>query len=74
MIETPSVSMSIKERLAPVLCAVCGKPIGHFDPTVIGAKAGGLCLRSSCTRDPRTGKPRQIWTYNRIVSDDSTPM
>ena len=57
-------------RLAPVLCALCGHPVSHYDPTVLGAKAGGMCTRDSCIKDRRTGKPRQVYTFCVIVKDD----
>ena len=57
-----------KARLTPVLCAECGHPVCHYDRTVAGALAGGICTRSTCVKDRKTGKPRQVFTY-AVVRD-----
>lgn len=56
-----------KARLAPVLCAMCGHPVSHTDPRVPGAVSGGMCMRDTCVKDQRTGKPRQVFTFHRVV-------
>lgn len=56
-----------KARLAPVLCALCGHPVSHTDPSVRGAVAGGMCMRTSCRKDPKTAKDRQVFTFNRMI-------
>ena len=68
MIDTPPVS---RPKLAAVPCAICGHPVSHTDPRVPGALAGGMCMRSTCVKDPKTSKPRQVFTFVRLVEDDS---
>lgn len=66
----PPFERFAKARLAPVSCALCGHPVSHADPRVPGALAGGMCMRDSCLTDPRTGKPRQVFTFDRRVVTD----
>lgn len=61
--DRPSPAPWEKARLAPVLCALCNHPVSHFDPSVSRAKAGGMCMRSTCLVDPKTGKKRQVHTF-----------
>ncbi len=67
MIDTPTSLRA--PRMAAVLCALCGHPVSHTDPRVAGAVAGGMCMNDSCIKDKRTGKPRQVFTFNRLVTD-----
>ena len=64
MIETSPVRPMV-ERLSPVLCALCKHPVAHMDHGVPGAKAGGLCTR--CTKNDKTGKPREVYTFEVVV-------
>lgn len=57
------------DRLSPVRCGRCNHPVTHMNKTVPGSEAGGLCTR--CTRDDRTGKPIQVWTYFGVVAAGS---
>jgi hypothetical protein len=54
-------------RLVAVPCALCGHPVAHVDPRVPGALAGGMCLRESCRLNPRSKKPREVYTFERRV-------
>ena len=66
MIETP---LRADNRLSPVRCAECGHPVAHTDRRVPEAVAGGMCTRGTCVKDPRTGKPRQVFTYHVVKQD-----
>lgn len=57
MIDTPAQSMV--NRLSPVLCARCNRPVGHMNKMVPGAEAGGMCTR--CEKGPP-------FTYYAIIS------
>jgi len=48
-------------------CALCGLPVCHYDPTVIGSRVGGLCSRTSCRTDSRNGTRRQVYTFAIVV-------
>lgn len=37
------------DRLSPVRCGRCNRPVGHLNKAVPGAEAGALC--TNCTRD-----------------------
>lgn len=54
------------DRLSPVRCGRCNWPVAHMNRGVPGAEAGGLCTR--CTRDERTGKSIQVYTYVGVVA------
>lgn len=66
-VSRPMVERFEKARLTPVCCALCGHPVSHADPRVPGAVAGGMCTRATCVKDPKTGKPRQVYTFDRRV-------
>ncbi len=71
MIDAPVVTVERweKPRLVSVACALCGHPVSHYDPSVSGSKAGGMCCRDSCVKDKRTGKPRQVFTFHVVCRD-----
>jgi len=48
-------------------CALCGFPVAHYDPTIIGSRVGGLCSRATCRTDPRNGTRRQVYTFAIVV-------
>ena len=48
-------------------CALCGLPVCHYDPTIIGSRVGGLCSRATCRTDPRNGTRRQVYTFAIVV-------
>jgi hypothetical protein len=68
MIDAPPVRPS-GPLVAPVLCAECGKPVSHMDARVRGALAGGMCTSDTCVKDRKTGRPKRVYTYNRIAAD-----
>jgi hypothetical protein len=53
--------------LVALPCALCGLPVCHYDPTIIGSRVGGLCSRTSCRTDPRNGMRRQVYTFAIVV-------
>jgi hypothetical protein len=61
-----------KARLAPVRCALCGYPVSHYDARVVGAKAGGICMRATCRVNPRTGKPREVFTFEVVAGESDS--
>jgi hypothetical protein len=57
-----------KPRLAAVLCALCGYPVSHMTK-VTNALAGGICTREECRKNRKTGKDREVFTFNRMVDE-----
>ena len=53
--------------LVALPCALCGLPVCHYDPTIIGSRVGGLCSRATCRTDPRNGTRRQVYTFAIVV-------
>lgn len=68
MIDNPPARPMV-ERLSPVRCGRCNWPVAHMNRGVPGAEAGGLCTR--CTKDDRTGKQIQVYTFVGIVATSS---
>ena len=68
MIEPPRARPAVG-RLVAIACAECGWPGAHFDGTVRGALAGGMCTRDTCVKDRKTGKPKRVYTYVRVAKD-----
>lgn len=63
MIETPE-----RTKLVTIKCALCGMPVAQMS-RVNDVMAGGMCTRDTCVRDQRTGKPRQVYTFHRLVNE-----
>ena len=57
----------LHEGLVALPCALCGLPVCHYDPTVIGSRIGGLCPRPKCRVDRRDGTKRQVYTFAVVV-------
>ena len=70
MIDGPPREQPMRDRLSPIRCGRCGRPVSHMNKAVPGAEAGGLCTH--CTRD-ESGKKLLVFTYYAIVpvADDS---
>jgi hypothetical protein len=64
VIDSP-VQRPMIERLSPVRCGRCSRPVTHMNKAVPGAEAGGLCQH--CTRDKRM----EVWTYCAIAASSS---
>jgi hypothetical protein len=58
---------TLTDGLVSLPCAICGFPVSHYDPTVIGSRVGGLCSRASCRTDSRNGTRRQVYTFAVVV-------
>lgn len=64
--ESSGQMASSPARLRPVRCALCGHIIAQM-ALVKGGLAGGLCLREGCRQNERNGKPKEVFTFNRVV-------
>lgn len=56
----------MKDRLSPVRCGRCNRPVTHMNKRVPGAEGGGLCTNRDCERD-ENGKRIFVYTYCGVV-------